>query len=177
MFKRIKKTERFAKIVAILIQKAFSGFPWYEILTKNECLNRILKDFKRNNFFGYILFVDNKPVAANWIDQLSIEQIKVERGENLANFVSSFGIDYILWERDILVDPYYQNKGYGTKIKKQLFGYLKHKYSGQYIFARLRQDNIGSIKICEKMGYKKTGILVPSSQIKGLFHEYYFLLL
>lgn len=175
MFKKIKKTEKFAQIVANLIQKAFDGFPWYEVLTKNECLNRILKDFMRNNFFGYILFVDNKPVAANWVDQPSIEQIRVERGEDLANFILNLGIDSILWERDILVDPYYQKKGYGTQIKKQLFGYLKHKYSGRYIFARLRQDNIGSIKICEKMGYKKTDILVPSSQIKGLFHEYFYL--
>lgn len=175
MFKKIKKTERFAQIVATLIQRAFSSFPWYEILTKNECLNRILKDFTRNNFFGYILFIDNKPVAANWVDQLSVEQIRVERGRDLAIFILNLGIDFVLWERDILVDPYYQNKGYGTQIKKKLFGYLKNQYKGRYIFARLRQDNIGSIKICEKMGYKQTGVLVPSSQIKGLFHEYYYL--
>lgn len=174
-FIQIKKTVNDAEIVANLIQKSFSGFPWYEILSKQECLDRISKDFQREGFFGYLLFIENNPVAANWVDQLSIKQIIEQRGENLANFAKNLGLNFVWWGRDLVVHPDYQMKGYGTQIRSHLLQNLKLTNSGKYIFTRMRQDNVASIKICIKLGYAKTGILVPSSQIPGLFHEYYYL--
>lgn len=175
MFKKIEKTENDANIIANLIKKSFSGFPWYEPLSNEECLGRILKDFQRNNFFGYLFFLGQTPIAANWIDLIYLEQIEKQRGKELADFVKKLGIKYAWWGRDLVVDPDYQNKGYGTKIRIKTLQELRGKDINKYIFTRMRQDNIASIKICEKLGYSKTGILVPSSQIKNLFHEYYYL--
>lgn len=175
MLRKIKKTESDARIVANLIQKSFSGFPWYEILSNEECLNRISKDFQRKGFFGFLLFVEKNPVAANWVDQISIEQIIKQRGESLASFVQNLGVDSVWWGRDLVVHPDYQMKGFGTQIRNHVLQNLKLTNSGEYIFTRMRQDNFGSIKICEKLGYLKTGILIPSSQVVGLFHEYYYL--
>lgn len=173
--RKIKKTENDAEIVANLIQKSFSGFPWYEVLSKEECFNRIKKDFQRKEFFGFLLFVEKNPVAANWVDQISINQIMEQRGEKLASFAQNLGLSSIWWGRDLVVHPDYQRKGFGTQIRNHVLQNLKLTNSGEYIFTRMRHDNLGSIKICERLGYAKTEILVPSSQIVGLFHEYYYL--
>lgn len=175
MFKEIEKNQNNADIIANLIKKSFSGFPWYEPLSKDECLGRILKDFQRNNFFGYLFYIEETPIAANWIDQISLPQIEEQRGKELASFVKKLGITYVWWGRDLVVDPAYQNKGYGSQIRIRTLQELKDRNKNSYIFTRMRQDNYASIKICEKLEYSKTGILVPSSQIKNLFHEYYYL--
>jgi len=175
MLRKIEKTENDALIVADLIQKSFSGFPWYETLSKEECFNRISRDFQRKGFFGFLLFVENNPVAANWVDQMSTKQITEQRGKNLASFTQNLGLSSIWWGRDLVVHPDYQMKGFGTQIRNHVLQNLKITNSGEYIFTRMRQDNFGSIKICEKLGYAKTGILIPSSQVVGLFHEYYYL--
>ncbi len=175
MFRKIEKTDNDTKIIADLIQKSFSSFPWYENLSKEECLKRILNDFKRTEFFGYLLYAKGNAIAANWIDQISVKQITEQRGKNLADFVKNLNITNVWWGRDLVVHPDYQMNGIGTKIRSYVLKYFRLTNCGEYIFTRMRQDNLGSIKICEKLGYSKTGILVPSSQILGLFHEYYFL--
>ena len=171
----IQKTASTAEAIANLIQQSFSGFPWYETLSTEECLSRISKDFQRDGFFGYLLLVENNPVAANWVDRLSVKQVVEQRGLDLRNFVTSLGLNHIWWGRDLVVHPDHQMKGFGTRVREHLLQNLKHSHSGDFIFTRMRQDNLGSIKICEKLGYTKTGILVPSSQSPGLFHEYYYL--
>lgn len=38
----------------------------------------------------------------------------------------------------------------------------------------MRDDNYGIIKVNERFGMQRTGIKVPSSQVLGLFHEYWY---
>lgn len=80
-----------------------------------------------------------------------------------------------VWIRDTIVDPSFQGKGIATQIKIEALRKIKEKFPNWIILTRMRKDNFGIIKINERLGFRRTGIQIPSSQKKGIFHEYWSL--
>lgn len=161
-------------IIASMIQSAFAGYPWFEKLTYQECLGRIDSDIIRSKFFGLIGEINGEVISGNWTDVLTLELLEEQRGSELRHFVEKLKVNSIVWERDLVVHPEYQKKGYGKLIRSEVLKTLARS-NDSYIFTRMRQDNYGVIKIAKELGYTQTGIIIPSSQEKDLSHEYWYI--
>lgn len=53
-----------------------------------------------------------------------------------------------------IIDDAYWNKGYGTEVCLGLAGYMREKLKCKEIVARMYEDNTGSIRVCEKAGFR-----------------------
>lgn len=75
-----------------------------------------------------------------------------------AGLFNSFGNKDVL-ELGYILDKRYWNQGYGTEICEGLIDYSFNVLGVEKLVARMYPDNIGSIKICEKLKFKKADIL------------------
>ncbi len=57
-------------------------------------------------------------------------------------------------ELGYIVDCHYWKQGFGTEICKALINYAFKNLKSQEVVARMYDDNIGSVKICENLGFK-----------------------
>lgn len=166
--------------LAIAYLEAFRGFPWSEdSLTINEVNKRLESQLNKTGL--RIFTFENAAeeiVAASWFDTPTLSDIENERGLELRNFaertMSAWKIDRLIWEREVLVVPSYQNLGLGTRIRTRVIEYIDRTFYSSLILTRMRDDNFPIIKIAEKLGFKRTDITKPSSQILGVSHEYWF---
>jgi len=54
-----------------------------------------------------------------------------------------------------IIDSAYWNKGYGTEVCLALINYIQMKLKQcEEIIARMYEDNTGSIRVCEKAGFR-----------------------
>ena len=61
-----------------------------------------------------------------------------------------------IWERGIIANPSYQGSGQTEKWERQILGSLS-RYDIKTVTAKVKQDNLRSIKYHEKLGYKEQG--------------------
>lgn len=182
MIERTPNTKKFEdkfESVALVYQQAFAGFPWFEDLSDAEVRKRLTDSKNKNGFQAFIAEGTNGEVAgALWYDTPAPEQLSAEKGQNLADFAKIIcqenNLEHLIWEREVLVDPQFQKQGIATRLRTTFLSYLTEAFpDGALMLTRMRDDNIGIIKIAEKLGYERTGIRVPSSQTPGIFHEYW----
>lgn len=162
------------EIVKFLIQAAFGGYPWFEKFEKlddAELKRRWQSAIARPGFAGLVTEEDSEVVAAFWWDTPSLEDFAAERGEEIAGWVQTRDYTRFIWGRDIVVSPSCQKRGLATELKARFLSLLD---PGTLVLTRLRDDNYGIIAISQKQGYQRTGVRVPSSQVPGLFHEYWY---
>jgi len=57
-------------------------------------------------------------------------------------------------EINITIAPKYRNKGFGSKVIKQISNYYIKEYKISYIIAKIKPENIYSIKAFENVDYK-----------------------
>jgi RimJ/RimL family protein N-acetyltransferase len=74
-----------------------------------------------------------------------------------AGLFNSFGNKKIL-ELGYIIDEKYWNKGYGTEICNGLLNYSFNVLGVDKIIARMYPENIGSIRICEKLDFIKVDV-------------------
>lgn len=158
-------------------KRAFAGFPWYENLSKKEVRHRLDAQETKRGFSGLVAVEGGRVIGGIWWDNPTIAELATERGELLVQFASKEIVGYesaVIWERELLVDPDYQGRGIATVLRQSFIGNLCQQ--GDFlILTRMRDDNIPTIRIAEKLGYRRTGIRVPSSQKSGVCHEFWFL--
>ncbi|OGU62416.1 MAG: hypothetical protein A2V66_17155 [Ignavibacteria bacterium RBG_13_36_8] len=65
------------------------------------------------------------------------------------------------------ISPQYQRKGLGSEVVESLINFLFRELSLRKIIAKTDPENIGSIKVLEKFGFRKEAHLVRSVQIRG----------
>lgn len=65
------------------------------------------------------------------------------------------------------ISPPYQRKGIGSEVVKSLIGFLFKEMSILKIIAKTDPENIGSIKILERIGFRKEAHLIQSVKIRG----------
>ncbi len=166
--------------VYVMYQKAYAGEPWNESLTNTVVQERVQKDIQRPGFESFIAeSPDGKIIGTLYFDEISLIQLEEERGEALANFARTLaekvGIDSFVWERELMLMPEYQRQHIGTRLRLAFNLYLTQKYpQGVMLLTRMRDDNPGTIKSAEKMGYQKTGISVQSRTFPGVIHDYWY---
>lgn len=175
-----KKFEEKLEDIVSVYQRAFAGYPWFENLSDDEVQKRLVNNSGKNGFQPFIAEGPNGEVAgALWYDTPTLEQLSAERGKELAEFASTVcqenNLQHLIWEREVLVDPQFQKQGIATRLRTAFLSYLIEAFpDGALMLTRMRDDNIGIIKIAERVDYARTGIRVPSSQTPGIFHEYWY---
>lgn len=58
-----------------------------------------------------------------------------------------------------------------------MLAHLREKHPHGLALTRMRDDNVGIVRINEQLGFSKTGIRVASQAYLGLMHDYWFLCL
>lgn len=180
-------TNQHTATVTQIYQRAFAGSPWFENLTMEEVTRRFHEQKAKIGFQGLVvkdLYYGKTIAGAAWWDTPTIEQLTAERGEQLVSFVQSLGpiqpglwqeTIRIVWEREIIIDPSWQHKGYGRALRWAFIRTAYNLYGDPTcILTRMRNDNDPIILIARAFGFKRTGIKIPSSQIPGLTHEYWY---
>lgn len=139
-------------------------------------------------------------VGAIWWDVITLENLEKERGKQLAEFARKTlrTIDeeehqksrgqwsvypFPIWERDLIVRPSHQNQGIGKNLRASFLAKSITLLMGESTFGRcnslliltrMRDDNLPTLKIAEKLEFQRTEIRAPSSQKLDTFHEYWF---
>lgn len=121
----------------------------------------IKKEIKENNpkeeqWFVVCLKSDNKPIGQAGIDDLDFLD---RRGE----------IFFLIGDKDE------KGKGYSREIVRLLLNYSFKKLKLNSLFATVTVENIPSLKVLEKAGFKKIGIRREYNRIGGKYLDEVFL--
>ena len=165
--------------VAELLQRGFAGAPWFEDISDTEALERVESHALKPGFEAILVREADAIVAGLWYDTPSLHELRDERGTDLANFAQAIGEDYginkMVWEREVVVHPEYQGRGFATRLRR---AFLEQLVAGApqptLLLTRMRDDNMAVISVAEKLGYARTGIRMPSSQKPETTHEYWY---
>lgn len=184
-------------------KRAFAGFPWYEELSDGE-MQRRWEDWRtKRGAWALIAEQDEEIVGALLWDGPTLNELRAERGETLTRFaqklvwprtvlaLDELHFDHrerlirfsqerlrphtnLIWEREVIVDPRAQGHGIGTTLRRVFLYRMVSDNATVLVLTRMRDDNLPIIRIAEKLGFLRTDIRVPSSQIPGVFHEYWY---
>jgi len=69
------------------------------------------------------------------------------------------------------ISPEFQRKGFGFEVTNLLVDYLFEKYNLHRLVAKTDPDNIASIKILEKIGFRKEGHSIKCVKIRGKWED------
>lgn len=168
--------------IADVYKAAFSGAPWFENLSFEETFRRVSDNSQKNGFEAYVaesIDGSGEIVGGLWFDKPTLEELKIERGEKLADFASKTlqenNINSLIWEREVLVKPGHQGQKIATRLRLSFISYINDTMpDGSLILTRMRDDNFAIIKVAENVGFKRSGIKVTSSQDPIIKHEYWY---
>lgn len=164
-------------VIRLIYQNAFAGFPWHETLSDAE-VQRRWEDYRsKRGSQALVAERDEAVIGALLWDQPTLDELGIERGETLARFAEEhLGPNTILvWEREVIVSPAARGQGIGTALRRSFLNRISGT-TATLILTRMRDDNLPIIHIAKKLGFLRTGIRVPSSQIPDVSHEYWYLL-
>jgi RimJ/RimL family protein N-acetyltransferase len=156
--------------------ECFSGPPWNQPVSRTEATERWKKHISMSSFYCLVAEIDNKIIGASWFNVMSPEELKEERGEEILNFVTSKHQGRkILWIRETIVDPKFKNQGVAKSIKSEIMSHIRANLPQSLLLTRMRDDNVGIIKVNEKIGFKRTGIKIKSLSNRDINHEYWYM--
>jgi GNAT superfamily N-acetyltransferase len=137
--------------------------------------NRLKNQIQLPGFRGLVATEDDLIAGAIWWESISIERLRQERGEVLVGFVQGLmSVQNMIWEREVIVAPSYQGRGLGRALRQEFLQKVCFDFNPVLILTRMRDDNLPIVKIAQQIGFLRTGIKVPSSQVPGLNHEYWY---
>jgi len=125
---------------------------WWPIPTEHEVLEHFLKRIRSKDTFGYIVKLDENPIA--YIQYYYIDRTQEKAGSWLPTDLpmTTVGTDQFIG------DPHYLGKGYGTLFIKEFIKYLTNiEPTITTIILDPDPANIAAIKCYEKVGFKKVG--------------------
>lgn len=162
-----------SKAVQTIWQKAFAGPPWYENLSHEEMERRWQACCKKNGFGCLLMQHDEKIVGFISWHTPTIDELIEERGQALATFATQCGRS-VVWLEVTCTDPDFQKKGVARTMREYALSKFQQS-NGFLLLTRHREDNIPIINLSRSMGFLPVGIKVPSSQVHGIHHEYWYL--
>ena len=168
--------EKDIPVLKDMYRLAFAGFPWHEELSSEEIDSRFDKQQSMRGFSGLVGEKGSSIATAHWWDSPTIVDIANERGQELAMFAEKMLADHqsLFWERELLTHPDFQKQGFGTIIRTAFVDKLMRENTSFIVLTRMREDNLPTIKIAQKLGYQGTGIKTPCN-ISSYLHEYWYL--
>lgn len=158
-----------------LCQRAFLGFPWFEVMTDEYIEKRWVSVVQNKKFCCLVAEIDNFIVGISWFYEITDVQLSL-KGSDLERFVETkySGLTKV-WIDATIVDPNFQGRRIATTLKMKSLEFVRSNYSEVLLLTRMRDDNIGIIRINEKFGYSRTGVKVPAGK-ENLSHEFWYIL-
>lgn len=157
-----------------LYADALSGPPWNNPVSLEAALEIVDAHMSLPGFDGLIYRSENDVIGASWWDKPTIEDVYRERGEELAAVLAgALKGRLLVWERELLVAPSHQGRGHGTTIRSEFLRVLAQSERSTLVATRMREDNLPTIRVAQKLRFRRTGIRVPSNSNPGLYHEYW----
>lgn len=156
---------------------AFAGPPWHEDYTIAQVQALWTNHRVKPGFSCLVSDDEGRIVAASWWDCPSLEQLRQERGDELARFAGKQDARTTVWIRETVVDPEYQDRGIGRLIKAGGLQLMKQLARPVLVLTRLRYDNYPIRVINSSLGLSQTGIRIASQRFPGTFHEYWYRLI
>lgn len=165
-----------AGLIKVIYKRAFAGFPWFEDLSDEEVESRWQTQINKPSFQGIVALEDDVISGAIWWDYPTLDTLRTERGNLLANLSLELCAGKgLIWEREVIVDPELHCLGIGSRLRSTFIENLKTRSENKLILTRMRDDNTGIIKIAERLGFKRSGIRLPCSIKPEVCHEYWYL--
>lgn len=160
--------------IQTLIKDSFSGFPWYMDYSQTELDDLWQSDSSAPGFSGIVAVNDNVIIGASWWHFPSLDKIS---GNSLISFVQETRSDRTLvWEDAILVSREYQKQGVGMLLRRAFIEKIRELSNRAMVLSRMRSDNVPSLLLAERLGFKKTGARSKERNSPVLFQEYWYLL-
>lgn len=158
-----------------IYQEAFAGYPWFEQLSNEEVIKRWEANSAQPNFVCLVGEQDGQITSAVWCNDTDLDTLEQERGKDLRRFVEQYfpGVT-LIWGRESMTKASFQGQGWASALKETLIDQIKLRPEACLILTRMRDDNLGIIRIAEKFDYQRTGIKIPSSQKPSVYHEYWY---
>lgn len=138
-----------------IYQTAFSGYPWFREISDDEVNETWVQQSTKHGFTCFVALIDNALVGSFWYDQPSLKQLQNERGEELVEFVKNYSNRKIIWFRETCVDPKFQRFGVARQLKSEMISQIESQHPRAMILTRMRDDNIGIVRINTDLGFKK----------------------
>jgi hypothetical protein len=162
--------------IQLLIRDAFSGYPWYQDYLQDDLDNLWKVATARPGFKGIVALDENNTITgASWWYLPTDTSI---RGETLSKFIRHTKGDRVLvWEDAILVLRKSQGLGVGSVLRNMFIVSVKNTHKQALIISRIRDDNVPSILLAERIGFKRTGAKFKESKHPHVSQEYWYLLL
>jgi len=162
--------------VVTIFRRAFAGPPWNENWSDQKVGELWQNHASRRGFTCVVAVVDDSIVAATWYDTPLLAELAQERGQELAAFARVQNVGGpVIWIRETVCDPAFQGRGLTGQMKECALGKIRADYNEGLLLTRMRDDNVGIVRINTKFGFQKTGIRVASQAFPGLNHDYWFL--
>lgn len=125
---------------------------WWPILEKDEVVEHFLKRIRSKDTFGYIIYLDDKPIG--YIQYYYIDSTEEKAGKWFPQLPSgTIGTDQFIG------DPDYIGKGIGTRMIKKFIEYLcEIEPKMKSIIVDPEPTNYAAITCYEKVGFKRIGL-------------------
>jgi RimJ/RimL family protein N-acetyltransferase len=77
------------------------------------------------------------------------------------------GRDCMAWINTLIIDPAFQNKGYGTKVVKLFINYVKWKSNISKVYLSVAENNVGGYRFWSRLGFVQYGRIDKCATLKG----------
>ena len=171
-------------------KQAFAGAPWFESLTDEQVFERWQKSFQHFGFAALVALERDIVVGSHWHETTYLAEVAKQWGDELAQFALSFlnrqptcpaelmsahPNGDIVWERHLSVAPAWQGKGIGSLLRSAFLERLAQEPGNFLVLTRMRADNVASIRTAKKIGFVRTGVVMPSRSAPKTQHEFWYL--
>lgn len=171
-------TEADAEVIQAIYCQAFVGFPWFEQLSAAEVEGRWQSKRNQAGFNCLVTAEGSKIVGAMYWSEPTAQNLADRYEKELAGFVAENGVGRrLIYIGVTVVAPEFQGQGIATALRRRFLEHLQAENRDTLVITRMRDDNLPSIRPWEKLGMKRSGITMPSSQKTGVNHEFWFLVL
>ncbi len=164
--------------VGNLYREARTVFPWNEISLDFDEACEYIASLTQHDGFGAFMAESSEGqiLGARLHELITVDQLEDERGPTLREFIQTLLAPSdeisVVWTRETFVSPCYQRQGLATSLGRAALTYMTDQCNESLVLCRVRNDNLGSIKGVERVGYKRSGVSQPHSTLQGVEHEY-----
>jgi RimJ/RimL family protein N-acetyltransferase len=114
---------------------------------------------------GHKLAGDRFMVEGNWLSAAVIER---ESGELVGDVSLRWSsVVHKTGEIGFMFDPGYQGRGYATEAARRLIAFGFEAMGFHRVIGRAEARNTASVRVLEKLGLRREGLLVENEWVKG----------
>lgn len=114
-----------------------------------------------------------KEMVKNWLNNNYQKHFLIFEGENKVGLAQIYNIDIVNRKCNlgILIDPIYSNKGIGSSTLKLLISICFQNLNLHKLEVNIYKENVASIKLVEKAGFRQEGVLKHSIFKHGYYKD------